>query len=233
MKVTPWLILIFLLLYSGFCFSQNRKEFYFGYAKSSNGALLYEEHHEVEFNAERIIHSNTKYYKADGKHFATMDSDYSKSVEMPTYSFIDMNRGYEEGLYFKNGKYFIYFQEKNKEREIKELEEEFAFSCQGWHYFLVNNLEKIDQDNLKFLLILPRKLAVFKFEFEKIKSTNQLLEVNLYPSNWFIRIFAPSLRLIYDKTSKKLVQYNGVSNIQKENGDTQEVEITYKYERNL
>ncbi len=37
----------------------NRKEFYFGYAKSSNGALLYEEHHEVKFNAERIIHSNT------------------------------------------------------------------------------------------------------------------------------------------------------------------------------
>lgn len=221
---------VILMVLSTYIEAAIRKEVYTGYAKSDRGELLYEERHDVTFDDNRILRSVTKYHRPDGKHFATMDSDYSRSVKMPTYSFKDDSREYEEGLYFENDKYVVYFKDKGKPKQSKILEDDGAYSCQGWHYFLVNNLAEIEKGTLSLRLVLPGKLESFKFELVKLDSTDKLLKVKLHVSNWFLQMFAPSLKLVYDKVSKRLIQYNGVSNILKGDGGTQDVEITYSYE---
>ena len=52
---------------------------------------------------------------------------------------------------------------------------------------------------------------------------------NLKLANWFLGVFAPELQLTYDKKNKKLLQYQGVSNIKDDSGSNQDVTIRYQY----
>ena len=48
--------------------------------------------------------------------------------------------------------------------------------------------------------------------------------------NWLLAVFAPSLKLVYDKSNRRLIEYEGLSNIPDSGGDRQDVRIIYEYE---
>ena len=206
-----------------------RKEAYRGVATSETNSLIYLEHHEVTFDSNRIVHSLTTYTRPNGDKIATMDTDYSRSVQMPTYTFKDDSRAYSEGLAFENGTYVAFYNESGKPRVTKELKEKDIFSCQGWHYFVVENLSRIGSGGLQLKLLFPGKLDTFEFTLNKLEQVDGVLRLRLSISNWFLRLFAPSLELHYDADEKKLLKYSGISNILDERGRTQNVQITYAY----
>ena len=55
------------------------------------------------------------------------------------------------------------------------------------------------------------------------------MEAVLKLNHWLFRYFAPTLRLVYDSNSKKLVEYRGISNILDTDGNRQDVRIINKY----
>ncbi|MCB0385694.1 MAG: hypothetical protein KDD43_09895, partial [Bdellovibrionales bacterium] len=56
-----------------------------------------------------------------------------------------------------------------------------------------------------------------------------LAKIELKLQNPMLRLFAPSLELVYDQKSKNLISYYGNSNIYTEKGDKQKVLIEYQY----
>lgn len=228
---TSILLAALVLLHQEVCVAQTlpATSRYQGVARSGDGTVVYIEDHEVTFRGDRIVRSVTRYRRPDGQPFALMDSDYSRSLERPTYFFRDDSRGYEEGLAYENGAYLIYFSEPGKPRRTRMLDQPGAYSCQGWHYFLLDNLERIESGNLSLRLILPGRLDTFGFEFVAAESSARILKVRLRAANPILRAFAPSLLLTYDKSTRQLLQYRGVSNIPDARGRSQEVEITYAY----
>jgi hypothetical protein len=229
-----YIISLFLLFTSYASLATTPQEItHWGIARNDEGMIVYTEKHEIKKVKNKVVNSKTTYFDKDRKNvIATLISDYSKSVSLPTYEFIDHRTKYREGLRYKDGKYVIYYQKPNEKEESNVLKEnDSVFSCQGWHYYLINNLETLEKDDIALNLVLPSELDFYSFKIQQVNSSGSKIVANLKLANWFLRIFAPKLRLVYDKNQKKLVEYEGISNILDKDGDRQEVTIYYQYDK--
>lgn len=207
-------------------------EFYLGEARARDGGnLLYREEHTTRYVEGRIQDSRTVYRDPDGKEIATLISDYSRSLAMPTYVFRDLLRGYEEGLRFRDGEYYIFNREMDgKEREKALGDPTNVYSCQGWHYYVVTHLEELERDEAFALrLVFPNRLRTYTFRIEKVAAVGDRMDVRVRYATWGVSWFVPQLHLVYDKRFRRLLDYRGVSNILDADGNLQEVHITYQY----
>jgi hypothetical protein len=197
-------------------------------AFNSKGLLIYKEKHRAFYDGTKLLRSETTYTDPSGKAFATLKSDYQLSLTMPTYVFEDSRRRLKEGLLFENGKYVIFSKEGDKAQKTKVLTDTTnVFSCQGWHYYVINNLDLLENKPLKLSLIFPERLEHIGFNLSKADKKENEIHLSLSVSNFFIRLFAPSLELYYDTKQKKIKRFVGPSNIFDDKGKVQNVEIRY------
>jgi hypothetical protein len=159
-----------------------------------------------------------------------MKSDYSRSVALPTYVFEDLQRNHREGLRWHGGEYVIFRQDGSAPEKTSRLgSDNCVFSCQGWHYYLVNNLDLLEKEIITLNLVLPSELRAFAFVAKKLPSDESRVSAELTLKHWLFHYFAPKLRLEYDKKKRRLLEFHGVSNILTTAGDRQTVTIRYKY----
>jgi hypothetical protein len=223
-------IVVSLLMVSSSASLAAEREVHWGEARNENGELVYREKHSVTREGGRVLTSLTEYSSPDGQLIATMESDYSRNLSMPTYVFEDLRRGYREGLRDEDGEYIIFNKTKDGEEKTEAVTNtKDVFSCQGWHYYLVNNLAVLERDNVELNLILPSQLKAFPFEIQRVRSEGDRVEAVLKLNHWLFRYFAPTLQLVYDGKSRKLVEYRGISNILDSEGNRQDVRIVYEY----
>ena len=221
---------MFLLLAAWSAAAGAAEDVYLGEARDKNGALLYTEKHTVSSSNKTTTGSLTEYRAPDGALIATMRSDYSRSVAMPTYVFEDLRRDYREGLRWKVGEYVIFTQQGAGEEKTAGINgDSGVFSCQGWHYYLVNNLDLLEKDNIILRLVLPSEMRALPFVVKKLASDESRVSAELRLKHWLFRYFAPKLRLVYDKKDRRLLEYHGISNILDKDGERQDVNIFYSY----
>jgi len=237
MKRIGWFsgLMLVLALYSNVSAEDvTRVETYWGVARNDAGKVVYREKHTTYHRDGRILRSVTDYIGPDGSVIAVMDSNYERSLAMPTYAFKDHRRGYEEGLRYHEGAYYIYNRDpKLGEKEVRLEDTENVYSCQGWHYYVVNNLEVLEKNESVVLnLIFPQKLRAYPFRIERTGSSGETLDVKVRFANRLVSWFVPHLDLVYERESRKLLEFQGVSNIFDENDELQEVTITYHDDEN-
>ena len=210
----------------------NTVEQYWGVAKDSEGKVVYREKHTTRYMNGRILTSVTNYIDPDGREIAMMESNYERSVPMPTYVFKDYRRKYEEGLRFRDGKYYIFNRDPKRGEKEKLLgDTKNVYSCQGWHYYVVNHLEELEKDQAFTLkLIFPNKLRSYPFRIEKVSSSEDTMHVKVRFANRVISWLVPHLDLVYNKKERKLIEFQGVSNIFDADDNLQDVRIAY-YEK--
>ena len=221
------------LFLSAGAFAQETEEIYWGEARDEKGQVVYREKHITNYVDGKTKRSLTIYEDPSGREIATLESDYTLSLAMPTYVFKDFERDYEEGLRFRDGDYYIFSRDSKEGEQEKRLKSAASvFSCQGWHYYVVENLDRIERGEVfKVKLIFPNKLRAYDFKIQKVSSEGDTVRVKVKFANWLVSWAVPQLDLLYSKTERKLTRYNGVSNIFDENDDLQEVTITYFDER--
>jgi len=189
---------------------------------------VYTERHTAFYKSGKLLTSNNDYFDLSGKKIAELNSDYSKSLMMPTYVFRDFRTGSEEGLLWKDGQYLIFRKKKGESEEVQPLDSvENIFSCQGWHYYLIANLNQLKKSPIKMNLIFPSKLDYYSFRIRPLDTTENMLKLRLEFDNWIIRLFTPYLDITYDKRKRKIVEYFGPSNIRNDKGEIQSVYIFY------
>jgi hypothetical protein len=190
---------------------------------------VYTEVHTASYKNGKIEYSLNDYFDLSGKKIAELNSDYSKSLMMPTYVFRDFRTGAVEGLRWKDGQYYIFRQKKGETEEVKPLDRvENVFSCQGWHYYLIANLDQLKKNPIKMKLIFPSKLDYYSFRIRPLTNSENILKLRLEFDSWIVRLFTPHLDITYDKKKRKIVQYFGPSNILTEKGEIQNVYIVYE-----
>jgi hypothetical protein len=190
---------------------------------------VYTERHTAFYNDGTLQVSKNDYFDLTGNKIAELNSDYSRSLMMPTYVFRDFRTGSEEGLRWTDGKYEIFRRKKGESEEVKPLDSvDNIFSCQGWHYYLIANLHRLNKSPIKMKLIFPSRLDYYSFRVRLLETTGNTLKLRLEFDSWIIRLFMPHLDMTYDKKKRKIVQYFGPSNILNENGEIQSVYIFYE-----
>jgi hypothetical protein len=202
---------------------------FWGDATDRDGKLVYREKHTQTYAGETLKTTVTEYL-SDGRLIATLTADYGRSISLPTYQFTDHRNGYREGLRHDGSSYQVFSQEPGDDERTRTITASpTVFSCQGWHYYLVNNLDLLAREDIGLSLVLPGLLDAYRFEVSQTRSTGRIVEARLTLRNWLFRLFTPKVRLVYDRNLAKLVEYEGVSNITDAKGSRQDVRIVYRY----
>ncbi len=105
----------------------------------------------------------------------------------------------------------------------------------GFNYFIKSNWEEIIKGNeMTFNIAIPSELDYYKFRITKEKETvydkKNAVILKLELDNVVLRYLAGPITIIYDVESKRLLSYEGLSNIRNSSGKNYEVRISYPTE---
>lgn len=222
-------ILIFLILFaSKFSFA----EMITGEAYIDNKLIYIEKHNSTQDEKGRYLKLTTNYYRPDGiTQFATITSDFKKSFFIPDYLFSDNRSGLFESSEFNETKNEVFIiRSKNLKKEngsVKVLTD--TILGQGFHNYIVENFERLLIESRPINIILSTRFDFFKFNISKINQSNEKVEFIVKPNNFILRQIVTPIELTYKLPEKQLLRFKGLSNLENEKGDSQVVEINYKY----
>lgn len=225
---------IFLLFIAA---SAEARETYVGTAKDNSGKVAYLEKHSVEFSPSgKVQESVTEYTRSSGEVFGRLKSNYRERITAPSYSFEDLRDGSSHGLDFKDGQYVLWSESKDKKRKEAVVDSKkigegaLVVGCQGLHYYLIDNLDKLDRERaMPIKYLIPGKLDYYSFVMSVDREDSEYVYLKISVQNRILRLFVSSLYIQYRKKDRRLISYEGLSNIPADNGDMQNISLRYEY----
>jgi len=206
---------------------------FIGKAVNGDGELEYIEHHYLEYENGQISKSRTIYYDADNNKVGDLSSEYSQGPQFGSYDFRDFRAEYQDGARV-TPELIQLFRKDGSEEHIEETflaRDTDHIVGQGIHHFIANNLEAISRgDVIQVKMALPSRLDEYEFRIIKKDQESDRLHVRLEIDNWLLRVFAPHIDCEYDMKTRRLLRYEGISNIIDASGKHDKVVITYSYE---
>lgn len=213
-----------------------RIEKYSSVARDNSGNTAYEEKHEVTFNDRQVQRASTKYLDSKGQVFGEMTSNFTKMITIPDYDFKDLRTGTSHGIKINGEKITLW--NKTSDGQLSELdffknkfaEDTLIVGCQGLHYYLIDNLERVkEKKKVSIAYFIPGKLDYYKFTLRLDREDDKYIYLKLSIDNFFLKLFTSALDLKYNKSDRRLVQFSGLSNITDDKDELQNVVINYKY----
>lgn len=210
---------------------------YNGEARNSDGSIAYLEKHKVNYSKTGdVLNSQTEYLRASGEVIGRLNSDFSRSITAPTYTFEDLRDGSSHGLEFDGQNYVLWRAKKDGKKENKTYKteqfkkEDLVVGCQGLHYYLIKNLDALRQrKDVHVKYLIPGKLDYYSFILNVDNETNDHINLSVKVQNIFLRAFVSTLKLSYRKKDNRLTNYSGLSNISTDSGHMQNVNIAYDF----
>jgi len=228
------LVLFIFLTLNLSCFgAEAHGETFVGKAVNEKGILEYVEYHTVIYENGNVSKSQTIYYDANNNKIGELVSEYSLGPQYGSYDFRDIRAQHQDGAKVAVDRIRLYRKQSPKD-DIEETylaKEEDQIVGQGFHQFIVHNLEQIAQGEVFHIqLVLPSRLDQYEFRIRKRKINGDTLYIRLEIDNWLLRMFAPHVDAEYDLKTRHLLRYEGISNLEDAAGKHKKVSITYSYE---
>lgn len=202
-----------------------------GIATLENGKLAYRETHEVHYVGRLPVESITRYFDGRGKKLAELRSDYRGSPFAPRYVFTGADGKLREAVDWVGNA--VRFRHRSESKVVPRAEAGKAKIVlgQGLHQLVRARIDALAAG--KELVVsfgIPSRMDFYEFRIQgtaapRANVVNLSIEIN----DWFLRMFAPSLEVDYDKTTRRLLAYRGVSNLPGPDGEPQHVRIRYIY----
>lgn len=231
LRFLPFVILGF----SGF--SKEVIEYSTGVAKNKNGQVVYVERHESKFVSGRLKTLTTKYSKSQsGDIFGGIESDFSKSDTVPEYLFKDEQHNRSAGVtWLESPNQVEVFAEKKGNKKVKQFDiQPSMVAGQGlYNYLRIYSKELVDEPRRvrEIQFLVPFKKAVYSFQV-RTKAYNPKTGVAVFrieADSWLFRLMAPHIDATYDINKKRLLVYEGPSNLLDPKGKSMGVIINYSY----
>lgn len=204
---------------------------------ADTGKLLYSEKHITNFKDGRIISLHTEYFNLKKEKFAELKSDFSVHPYLPEYKFTDSRFGREDGTKnLKDGKKVEVFARPKKGDELKTTTMKVTpmlITGQGLHAYMNANLDKLikKESSTDIDFLIPMNQKDYKFEINKLEVKDGMAVFKVKIRSWFLSMFAPSLQVTYEVKTKRLMIFEGPSNIVSDENKSQNVKIVYSYDK--
>lgn len=232
-------MIFFLLLVMAFpCVSAANKVIkYKGVAKDGDRTAYIEKHTVTYSDAGELLQGVTEYVSDSGKPLAELKSDFTTSLTVPTHETRDFRSGDVQGVRREGSKVVLYYKDKDQPEKSRILASDdsdgrILIGCQGVNYYLLGKLNSLEPEivfPLRFLI--PGKLDYYDFDMKPVGTpTGSLIDFEIKVKNWILKLFAPTLYVQYDRNKRRIVKYDGISNIRGDDGKDQKVKIEYIYE---
>lgn len=203
------------------------------------GAPLYKETHRVILEQTDLpVYKQVKstYSAPDGTVFAELKSNFEQNTNVPEIDFHDQRFNYREFTKFETPNKLIVERTKQDTKKSTEIKiESNHLLGQAFHNFIVLNFEQLKNEKtsqniqLDFKFILPSLLTDYRFSITVDSFDDSTITFMTKPSSIFLAVLADPIRVTYDRKTKRLLRYQGLSNLDSSDGSSQLVDIQYEY----
>jgi hypothetical protein len=193
-----------------------------------------ERHQETVVNGVRVGLRST-YVGPDGTVWATRRVDFSKNPMVPDFEFEDYRSGYRLGAESRGGDSVRFFERDGATAPLVEKVVRIpgtAVVDAGFNNFVQLNWETIASGRrMYFNFGAPFAMDYYGFRVykdgERTEGNRRFMTVKLDIDNFVIRLFLDPIVLTYDMDARRLVAYEGISNILDDEGESYVVRISY------
>lgn len=176
----------------------------------ASGRLLYREHHQC--NAQQTLCS-VDYIDDQGAVFASKSVDYSESLSAPSLEF----RDHRLAVHVRVG---------------STPEPDLVIDA-GFDHFVRANWDDLQAaERIKFRFLPAGRDAALNMVAQRAVRTNCAatdLCLKIAIDSRLFGLFVPPILLTYDRPSRRLMRFRGLSNITDAQGDSLNVDIEYTY----
>lgn len=200
-----------------------------------NKMLYVEKHHEINDAAGKHIKTVTQYMDPEGKEIARRTLDFSKSHITPDFVFEDYRSGYMEGASFQAGNKIKIFHRALRTEPVMEkiiAKPTMAVIDGGFNYLVRSKFNEIVAGKIiSFQFISAARLDYYQFrvrkEQEYVSKGKDLVKIILEADNSLLRLILDPITITYDKATKRIISYEGISNIPANSSKNYSVKLLY------
>lgn len=203
-----------------------------GKALNKWGELEYVEEHVIAYEGKAVTHSRTTYFDSANRIIGHLTSEYSPMPQFCSYTFNNLRKQYVDGVQVRDNQICLFRKQNSAaEKEVVCLPmEEKQIVGQGFHHFIIDQLDAIASGSILHVkLAVPSRLDQFDFRIRKMSEKGKNLQIRLEIDNWFLRLFAPHVDVVYETENGRIIRYEGISNMSDASGRYKKVRIDYFY----
>ncbi len=212
-----WMMAVLLGLISSTAAADGTHRFY-GYAyDKGSGNYLYTEVHEQTVTDGKWVSGSIKYYAADGALMGVKQMDFSQDPYIPIYE-LKLEYGYREAITAVGKKIDMRKQSKDKGEKADQVKRKDPMAADsGFHNLLRDRFaDLMAGKTVEFRFIAAGNLDSYRFRAKRIEDTTfegqDAVRLRAEPDS-LLRFVAPALTLTYEPEQKRLLEYQGISNV--------------------
>ena len=181
-------------------------------------AYLFTARYKEYWKRGRHISTVISYRKAKTKGlFSVKKLNFKKSLIAPDMTYEEPETGYFNRSKKKAKKSFeLYLQEGSNEQMTKKVVpfKSTGVIDEGLHHFIKKNWSQLMQNKkIGFQYVVPAKQRSHNFFVRKEEESERTVTFTIIVSSLLVRLFANPIRVTYHKRSKRILIYEGVTNL--------------------
>ena len=213
-------------------YSKTRRYTAKGYNQET-GKYLFKAKYREYWKKGKHITTKIEYIKnKEKKRFSIKRINFVKSLTVPDITYRELETGYFYTVKKQNSKKVtLAFLKDTQSKQLTNTVTVYKDSIadEGSHYFIMKNWSKLLKgDIVNFKFISSPKQNYYSFIVQKEKETKRSVTFVLRASALIIKLIAKPIRVTYDKRSKRIISYQGLTNLH-ENSKIIYADIFYYY----
>lgn len=223
----PFLLSLLLTLLAGTAAAEPTRSAQ-GEAYDADGRLLFRQTHYWYDDDAGEPRGFTLYTCPDGHAFARRTSDYGTHPATPDFALEIAPTGYREGVRSDGTRRIVYVQRRadRPEQDAPLPAAEHAVIDDGFNAYVAAHWDALlAGEYVPIRYLVPSRHRFYRFRIVKVADADpDELRLRMQFDFWFGR-FLPHVYVTFDRTSRTLVRYQGISNIRDAEGDNVHVRI--------
>lgn len=198
-----------------------------------SGDLLYRELHTVYLENEQPSERRVRYERANGELLASKTTRYGNNPFAPDFTLSDARDGYQEEAYQDGNRRRLTLKEsalsKPQTDRLKKPDLTAVVDA-GFDEFVRSRWDRLlAGKSSSFSFAVPSRQEYIDFRLVPTKINEDVLEVEMRLKSRLLAWLLDPIKLTYDRDSKRLLRYRGLTNIRDDNGRGIYADIRYRY----
>ena len=205
----------------------------------STGVLLYESRHVETLAGGKVVADRVRYLDAEGRTFGNKQVDFRGHPYAPQFSLSNERTGHLEALLRVEAEGIeVRFRERAEQelRQTRLSAPANAVADAGFDRLIEAHWDELQAgEHLVRQFLIPSRLEFMDFRIRRddndadADSVRFALEID----SALLRLIAPSIAVIYDRERRRIIRYEGPSNLRDDNGDNHHVRVEFEYPTSL